>query len=93
MTEKQNKEKKHIEKLEKVQRAATRWVPSLRNLSYEERLKKLQLPTHTERRERGDMIMLCKCVEGMEKIDVKEWVGGLEQGERRASNERARDGR
>ncbi len=30
--------KKHIEKIEKVQRAATRWVPSLRDLSYEERL-------------------------------------------------------
>ncbi len=55
--------KKHIEKLEKVQRAATRWVPSLRDLSYEERLKKLQLPTLTERRERGDMIMLYKCVQ------------------------------
>ncbi len=66
--------KKHIEKLEKVQRAATRWVPSLRDLSYEERLQKLQLPTLTERRERGDMIMLYKCVEGMEKIDVKEYV-------------------
>ncbi len=67
-------EKKHIEKLEKVQRAATRWVPSLRDLSYEERLKKLQLPTLTERREKGDMIMLYKYVEGMEKIDVKEYV-------------------
>ncbi len=55
--------KKHIEKLEKVQRAATRWVPSLKDLSYEESLKKLQLPTLTERRERGDMIMLYKCVE------------------------------
>ncbi len=65
--------KKHIEKLEKVQRAATRWVPSLRDLSNEERLKKLQLPL-TERRERGDMIMIYKCVEGMEKIDVKEYV-------------------
>ncbi len=50
--------KKHIEKLENVQRAATRWVPSLRDLGYEERLKKLQLTTLTERRERGDMIML-----------------------------------
>ncbi len=58
--------RKHIEKLGKVQRAATRWVPSFRDLSYEERLKKLQLPTLTERRERGDMIILCKCVEGIE---------------------------
>ncbi len=72
--EKKKKKKNHIEKLEKVQRAATRWVPSLRDLSYEERFKKLQLPTLTERRERGDVIMLYKCVEGMEKIDVKEYV-------------------
>ncbi len=63
--------KKHIDKLEKVQRAATRWVPSLRDLSYEERLKKLQLPTLTERRERGDTIMLFKCVETIEEMDVK----------------------
>ncbi len=41
--------KKHIEKIE-VQRAATRWVPSLKELSYEEGLKKLQLPTLTERK-------------------------------------------
>ncbi len=42
--------KKHIEKVYKVQRAATRWVPSLRELSYEERLKKLQLPTLTKKK-------------------------------------------
>ncbi len=47
---------------------------SLRELSYEERLKKLQLPTLTERRERGDMIMLYKCVEGKEKVDVSKYV-------------------
>ncbi len=66
--------KKHVEKLEKVQRAATRWVPSLRDLSYEERLKKLQLPTLREKRERGDTIMLYKCVEGIGKIDINEYV-------------------
>ncbi len=37
-------------------------------------IKKLQLPTLTERRERGDMIMLYKCVERMEEIDVKEYM-------------------
>ncbi len=57
-----------------MQRAATRWVPSLRELSYEERRKKLQLPTLTERRERGDMIMIFKSVEGLEKIDVNEYI-------------------
>ncbi len=58
--------KRNIEKIEKVQRAATRGVPSLKDLSYEERLRKLQLPTLTERRNRGDVIMMYKCVEGIE---------------------------
>ncbi len=55
--------KKHVKKLEKVQRAATRWVPNLRSLSYEERFDKLQLPTLIERRKREDMLMLYKCFE------------------------------
>ncbi len=37
-------------------------------------LKKLQLPTLTERRERGDMIMTYKYVEGIENMDVNEYV-------------------
>ena len=48
--------RKHIQKLERVQRHATRMVPELRNLSYGERLKELDLPTLEQRRERGDMI-------------------------------------
>ena len=66
--------KKHVKKIEKVQRAATRWVPSLRDLNYEERLNKLNLPTLEKRRKRGDMIMLYKCVEGKEKIDSTEYI-------------------
>ncbi len=83
--DKKDRKKKHEKKLEKVQRAAKRWVPSLRDLNYEERLKKLQLPTLTERREREDMIMLYKCVEGMEKIDVKEYVIPSQSSSRRHS--------
>ncbi len=49
-------------------------MPSLRGLNYEERLKKLQLPTLTEGRERGDMIMLYKYVKGIEKIDINEYA-------------------
>ncbi len=49
-------------------------MPSLKGLSYEVRFKKLQLPTLTERRERQDMIMLYKCAEGIENIDVNEYV-------------------
>ncbi len=37
-------------------------VSSLREPSYEERLKELQLPTLTERRDRGDMLLLYKYV-------------------------------
>ena len=36
---------KDINKLERIQRAATRWVPELRELSYEERLQALNLTT------------------------------------------------
>lgn len=45
-----------IDKIEKVQRRATKQIPSLKDLTYEERLKKLRLPTLTYRRIRGDMI-------------------------------------
>ena len=47
-------------KIENVQRRATRLIPSLKNLSYEDRLKKLKLPTLKYRRLRGDMINVYK---------------------------------
>ncbi len=53
------------EELEKVQRRATKRVPSLAGLSYEERLKKLKLPTLVYRRLRGDLINVFKYVNGV----------------------------
>lgn len=47
---------KYVDMIEKVQRRATRFIPELRELSYEERLKRLKLPTMTYRRLRGDLI-------------------------------------
>lgn len=61
--------KKHIRKLEKVQRAATKMVPDLRDLTYEDRLKRMQLPTLENRRERGDLIAIYRVMIGMEKMD------------------------
>ena len=61
--------KKHINKIERVQRMATKMIPELRELTYEERLEKLQLPTLHERRERGDLIAMFRNVKGLEKLD------------------------
>ena len=61
--------KKHIQKLERVQKHATRMVPELRDLSYRERLRVLNIPTLAERRERGDMITVYKFMRGFDKVD------------------------
>ena len=49
-------------------------VPSLKGLTYEERLEKLGLPTLEERRIRGDMITLYKCDRKIEKIDREDFI-------------------
>ena len=51
-----------IERLERVQMRATKMIPGLRNRTYEERLRILELPTLKYRRTRGDMIALFKLV-------------------------------
>jgi hypothetical protein len=47
---------KDIEAIENVQRRATKMLPDMKDLTYEERLKKLKLPSLRYRRLRGDMI-------------------------------------
>ncbi len=60
-----------IEKFEKVQRRATRLDPSLRCLSYENRLEILKLTTLHTRRIRGDLIQAYKIINN---IDVVNWL-------------------
>lgn len=65
---------KDITLIENVQRRATKWVPTLKHLSYPERLMELKLPTLKYRRHRGDMIEVFKIVSG--KYD-REVSGGI----------------
>lgn len=60
---------KHVKKLEKVRRFSTRLVPELRAMSYEERLRELNLTTLEDRRERGDMPATYKILRGIHKVD------------------------
>ena len=64
--------KKHIRNLESIQRIATNMVPELRELTYEERLKEMKLPTLEERRERGDLITIYKLMNNLEEIVRKD---------------------
>jgi hypothetical protein len=57
--------KADIEKLENVQRRASKCIASLSNLSYRERLRRLELPTLRYRRLRGDMIECYKVLNGL----------------------------
>ena len=53
---------KYINAIEGVQRRAIKMIPTLKNLAYPERLKKLKLPTLAYRRARGDMTEVYKIV-------------------------------
>ena len=53
-----------IEAVERVQRRATKLIQTIRDLSYEERLRHLNLPSLQHRRRRGDMIYAFKIFTG-----------------------------
>lgn len=56
--------------LEGVQRRATKIVPGLAKLSYEDRLRRMDLPSLEYRRQRGDMIETYKYLHGKYSSDV-----------------------
>ena len=65
---------KDINLLENIQRRATKLVPELYELPYEERLKKLKLFPLKDRRIRGDMITTYKMINGMIKVNREKLV-------------------
>ena len=66
--------KKHVLKLERIQKIATKMVPELEDLPYEERLKEMHLTALKERRERGDLITIYKFMNNLEETDRKDLI-------------------
>ncbi|WAR26475.1 hypothetical protein MAR_012179, partial [Mya arenaria] len=62
--------KKCKQVLENAQRRATRLIPEFRGLSYQERLKELNLPTLDYRRKRFDMIQVFKIIHEVDDINA-----------------------
>ena len=65
--------------LEKVQRRATRLIPTLRKLTYSSRIQRLKLPSLEYRRQRGDRIQVYKIMAGLERIPVSCFFAPAEQ--------------
>ena len=56
--------------MEGVQRRATKLIPRLRDMPYEDRLRELKLPSMEYRRKRGDMIQCFKIMKGLVRLDA-----------------------
>ena len=62
-----------MEMLESVQRRATKIVPEIKDLTYEERLSYLGLFKLSDRRLRGDMIFMYKMINGMVDLNFSDF--------------------
>ena len=71
--------KKDIKTLEQVQRRATRLVPQLRDIPYEDRLKAMNLTTLEERRTR-DVIETYKLLNGLENVNCNQFFKVIREG-------------
>ena len=60
--------RKDIDSIEAVQKRFTKLIPGLRDLSYQDRLKHLKLPSLAHRRRRGDIILCFKIIKGLDDI-------------------------
>ena len=58
-----------IDQLEKVQKRATKLIPSLKHLNYKDRLEELNMFSLKKRRLRGDMIEVYKIINNIDKVE------------------------
>ena len=65
---------KYKDAIENVQRHATKQLPGMKNIPYEERLQRLKLPTLAYRGTRGDMIEVYKLLHGKYDSDISNIV-------------------
>jgi len=63
----------NIDKMEKVQRRATKLINEFKKLPYEMRLYSAGLTSLKERRDRGDLIQVYKIMKGFDKVDYRNW--------------------
>ena len=75
-------------KIERVQRRATRWILQTRvgEMSYQERLIKLDLLPLVYDRELNDLTFFCKCLYGLTDLNVHSFVSFVQHGRTRQSN-------
>ena len=66
--------------VERVQRRATRLVSSIRHLPYEERLRRLRLPSLYYRRKRGDMIFMYQLFNGGVDVNPEDFFSLVKGG-------------
>jgi hypothetical protein len=64
----------------------TPMIPGMKNLPYEERLRKLELPTLSYRRLRGDMIEVYKIIQGHYDPEASTIIKLMNDTEQRFSN-------
>lgn len=74
--------------VEGVQRRATKLIPQLYDIPYEDRLRFLKLPSMEYRRKRGDMIQCFKIMNGLVRMETKELFTPIPSSITRGHNKR-----